>query len=197
MVKPEVQNERTGGSGEGQPWIFVHIPKTGGIAMKRNLGRFDSFYKPPTAHLEARYIRMNVGAEAWDRCFTFSVIRNPWDRLVSAYAWYGMLGDPKRRRQSVEGFHAWVHNKRPMQSQWDMLRNEEGTEVLPKFLARFERYQEDFYEVCRRIGVVRPLERHNQSLRQRDYRIYYPDQATVDLVAEQYRKDVELGGYEF
>lgn len=179
-----------------RPWIFVHVPKTGGIAMKRSLGRFDTFYKPPTAHMEARTILKNVGEADWARCFTFSVVRNPWDRAVSAYAWYGQLA-AGGRRQPVEGFHAWARNTRPLQSQWEMLRSEEGDRVLVEFVARFERWAVDFEEVCSRIGVVRAPERHNASLRQRDYRAYYPDRATVDLVGEQYADDAERFGYSF
>ena len=34
-------------------------------------------------HLWARHLRAAVGQDAWQRAFTFAVVRNPWARLAS------------------------------------------------------------------------------------------------------------------
>jgi hypothetical protein len=65
-------------------------------------------------------------------------------------------------------------------------------------LARYERLEGDFAEACRRIGIPAPgLPHQRQSRdRQKDYRSYYSD-ATAELVARHFARDIEILGYRF
>ena len=60
------------------PFTFVHINKCGGTAVELALGL-------PKNHLTASMLRDQMGAEEWAGRFTFSVVRNPFDRVVSIY----------------------------------------------------------------------------------------------------------------
>jgi hypothetical protein len=63
------------------------------------------------------------------------------------------------------------------------------------FVGRFERLEPDFDAVARRLGVSRTLPVRNQSPH-RDYRTYY-DTESQAIVADFYRKDVDLFAYRF
>lgn len=65
-------------------FLFIHIQKTAGTSITGALAGLDGshFIAPP--HLRFRDIRLKSGA----RPFIFTVVRNPWDRLVS---WYEMM----------------------------------------------------------------------------------------------------------
>ena len=58
--------------------VFVHVPKAAGTSVATaTIGR-------RAGHFTAAEIRAAMGP-AFDRMFTFSVVRNPMDRLASAY----------------------------------------------------------------------------------------------------------------
>ncbi|MEM7059364.1 MAG: sulfotransferase family 2 domain-containing protein [Pseudomonadota bacterium] len=61
-----------------EPFAFVHINKCGGTAVELALGL-------PKNHLTAVSLRDEMGADEWARRFTFAVVRNPFDRVVSIY----------------------------------------------------------------------------------------------------------------
>jgi hypothetical protein len=81
--------------------IFVHCPRTSGTSIRRALlhgddpnseenlqapGRLNSRRSwKNQKHAYASMIRENVHPVIWDRRFKFSVVRNPWDRMVSLY----------------------------------------------------------------------------------------------------------------
>jgi len=86
--------------------IFIHIPKTGGISLKKLLiGLKDAdildedkkqyYYveelkrkKIASIHGKARdYFRI-MDKKLWDKSFKFTSVRNPWDLMVSSYHWW-------------------------------------------------------------------------------------------------------------
>ncbi len=82
--------------------IFVHIPKCGGTSIEDLIwpaprreadlwmGFIDAYNnKYQTGglqHLTARQIRTEVGESRFAAYWRFSIVRNPFDRLVSQYA---------------------------------------------------------------------------------------------------------------
>ena len=59
-------------------FIFVHINKTAGTSIEHALGL-------PFQHKTARQFINEIGLETWRTTFTFAVVRNPWDKVVSHY----------------------------------------------------------------------------------------------------------------
>jgi hypothetical protein len=145
--------------------------------------------------------------ELFDELFKFAFVRNPWDLQVSSFHHI------RRERpqylgghDDFEGFLRWkLDPERPYQYhidtsielQSDYLIDLRGR-LIADFIGRYERLDADFAEACRRIGTARPKLAHKRRAadRKQDYRSYYSD-ATAEMVAQHFRRDIELLEYRF
>ena len=78
--------------------------------------------------------------------------------------------------------------------QYRLLTDERDT-LMMDYVGRYETLQQSFDEICRHIGIAPSvLGRRNES-RHRRYACYY-DASLQQAVADCYRKDFELFGYD-
>jgi hypothetical protein len=196
------------------PWIFVHIQKTGGNSVRTALGGdiFDA-----RKHFMARELRQAYGSAVWDPCFKFSFVRNPWDRLVS---WWSMIDNARpyvdrarppnaffgyviERATSFEDFLRHCDDeivdpdgrKNIFRNQIDYLVDDNG-EVIVDFVGRFERLQEGFDEISRRLGQAPVMLQRTNASERKGYTEYYTP-ATAQIVERHYSRDIEQFGYRF
>lgn len=145
--------------------------------------------------------------EQFDALFKFAFVRNPWDLQVSSFHHI------RRERPhylggnaTFEDFLRWkLDPARPYQyhvdtsitPQTDYLIDLHG-EIVVDFIGRYERLHQDFGEVCARIGIEPPQLPHARQAkdRKKDYRSYYSD-ATAELVAGHFARDIQMLGYGF
>jgi hypothetical protein len=156
-------------------------------------------------HAKARDVKRELPAEVFDTFFKFAFVRNPWDMQASMYNF--MLRDPAipnhdevKALGSFDNFIDWViarkdpYPKGVTKLQADTLTDKDGN-LLMDFVGRYENLAEDFAHVGRVIGVDVKLPHLNKSSH-KDYRtLYTPD--TRQKVAEHFRKDIEMFGYDF
>jgi hypothetical protein len=64
------------------------------------------------------------------------------------------------------------------------------------FVGRLENFQEDFDEVCRRIGIEKRTLPHVNTSKHGHYSEYY-DTETAELVGQVFADDIKLWGYEY
>ena len=179
--------------------IFIHIPKTAGISVKRAL-----FGGVKRDHIKLKYF------EAYDRAkfksyFKFAVVRNPYDRLVSSYFYIKKNQDGySKRLSSLHDFPSFVSALTSDQirksifkiphflPQVEFLKVRDGS-IGVDFLGRFETLDSDFNSIIQRLGIQAELEHHNRTVH-KSFQEYY-DQATLAIVQKIYREDFELLGY--
>ena len=175
-------------------FIFIHIPKTGGTSIEKF---FDTKLNYDLKHLtNVEYDEECVNCNGYIK---FSVIRNPWERMVSYWnyrqsvAWATDDGE-------IPIFTDWmkfVHQKksRPLLTMFDFLRDKTDT-IKNIHLIRFENLQEDFDIVCDKIKIPKQELPHSNNRNHKHYTEYYDDE-TREIVAEKYAKDIEYFGYKF
>ena len=60
-------------------FVVIHIPRTGGSSVASTLP------KAGWHHKTALHQKTRLGDQAYDDCFSFAFVRNPWDRLYSIW----------------------------------------------------------------------------------------------------------------
>jgi chondroitin 4-sulfotransferase 11 len=188
--------------------IFVHIQKTGGSSLEAVLRGNDpgigSNLHEGRRHLFAREIRPLVGAERWNAYFKFAFVRNPWDRLVSWYHMCIQVPVPNAFARYVRAcaptFEAFVRQattgmgERTTYNQLDYVTDERGEPMLD-FVGRYETLHEDFARIRDRLPLAFDLPHVNRS-EHLHYRECYSD-ATRDIVARRFARDIAYFGYDF
>ena len=187
-----------------QRCIFVHIPKCAGSSLaegllgQRNIGHIPLYW------------HQLADPERFDDYFKFAFVRNPWDRLVSAYLYLQRGGAPRRDRgwsrlvQRFPDFDAFVqHWLSPENARRSLLFLPQHEFVCDRFglpgvdfIGRFENLAEDFASVAACLAMPARLPEVNRSPERQPYQEYYT-QASRELVAQVYARDLQWFGYRF
>ncbi len=206
-------------------YVFVHIPKTGGTAMALALearARPDDILVGDTPKALRRRHRLKALRSAgrlWkhatladidgvvtpadlDRMLVFTLVRNPWDRLVSYWTWLRAqdFAHPAVALAKASGFPAFLND--PMTRSAlaanpvaRYLTDAAGRE-RPALCLRIERIEEEIAPLAAHLGFRPRLPRANESARPRDWRPFYTD-ADAALVARLCAPDIARFGYRF
>lgn len=140
-----------------------------------------------------------IDAEYFSCAFTFTVVRNPYDRAVSAFTYLQGIGkiDPKI---NFANFCANIlrHQGTSFNPHFDPQSDGlfcEGR-LIPEFVARFESIENDWRRIAASIDGAIELPHKNQSKRARNYSVYYDDYSH-ELIADLYAEDLDNFGYKF
>jgi len=151
------------------------------------------------AHDEIVTAQKLMPADRFERYFKFAFVRNPWRRLVSEYEF--ILKSPHHGRhervKKLGGFEGFVEMQvaRRDAYQLNQLCDRDGN-LLMDFVGKLENLGRDWRTICERVGVPhQELPFKNVSVK-RPYTEYYSD-ATRELVAEHWAREIELFGYAF
>ena len=206
-------------------FLFVHIAKTGGTSVRAALNPLrwrDPYYVPIflcsklskltghrigvkfPRHAKVIAAKEMLPRELFDNLFKFAFVRNPWDLQISSY--HHIRRERPHLLAGINDFEQFLRWKldpaRPYQYhidtsielQSDYLVDLNG-KIIVDFIGKYEQLQEDFDEVCRRIGITSKTLPHKRKATDRgDYRQYYNDD-TARLVADYFRRDIENFGY--
>ena len=158
-----------------------------------------------TTHALPDQVLAEAGQAAWDAALKFTVVRNPWDLMVS-FRKVALLNPEGSRLPLAENFTDFVRgfafenlappfDTHPVNECW-YFDPETGLPLVDEFI-RFEDLQSGFDRVCERIGLPsRPLLHLQIKGVRPDYRDYYTPE-TRDRVAALFARTIEHFGYAF
>ncbi len=191
--------------------IFIHVPKSAGTSFKQSL--YGSSRKLGHRRICEFYSYNPALAKQF---YKFGVVRNPWDRFLSAYTFLRHGKNTSKRDKLfvhdvldkfdgftdfVESLESYVVRRKVLsyvhfreQLYW-ICQPGDKTHALDQ-LGRFETLQKDvdeFYRTIRREPVVLP------HVRQSDHASFRESYTlkTQKIIAEIYNADIALLGYEF
>lgn len=205
-------------------FLLIHIEKTGGTSLRAALRRGlpDCDEKTIAKHATAREAQQLLGAE-WDQLHKVSMVRNPWDRLVSHYffahkrtvlrPWYkrilGRRSSHEAWRAACEGsadFDHFVRRTADLEVCAPFYRNQiehlcdDNGQLMVDYIGRYESYDRDAAVIFRSAGVPEVRLPKKNATRHpeygRHYSTYYTD-LSRDIVARKFALDIEKFGYRF
>jgi len=210
----------------GRKYIFVHIPKTGGTALSlalENRAMKDDILigdTPKAVKRRRRLKDVKTAGRLWkhssladidglislqdlDDFLIFTLVRNPWDRMVSYYHWLRMQSfdhpavDLARRLEFVDFLaHPQTQSSIRATPYGHYLRDASGQERTALFV-RLEHLSEDLVPLETHLGFrLDEVPRANTSYRNANHRSYYTEN-TQELVADLCKADIERFGYRF
>ena len=182
--------------------VFVHVPKTGGTSVARALYGTDG-----VGHRTAAELRAALGPAAWAEALTVAVVREPVDRLASAFGYlkaggsnrldaafadralgpYATLDAFVTGWLTPESSQTQVH----LRPQADFVCGPDGGALVDVVL-RYERLADGYEAVRQRAGVGGPLGWANAGPPRREAAL---SDAARARVAEVYAADFDRFRY--
>ena len=193
--------------------IFIHVPKTGGSSIEKSLVNiFDEVIningdqtsvvgqlKKPKKnsfnslkHATAEELKHQYGEEIFNDYTKFSVIRNPWDRLLSLYYWSNGKTKPYNKNMFIKK----LLKKNPDNSKrsvWTLnkyLCDKEDNLIVDN-LINFDDLSSEFNNFCIREGLGEKKLPHINS--RKIEKVSYTDimdKEVIELIGEYYKKEI-------
>jgi len=192
---------------EDKKILFIHIPKCAGTSIAKLLDWsvvWGDRHRPLQSYTE------EYSEDFLESCFKFTIVRNPWDRMVS---WYFYHKHPQYKVKTKEAFQSWV--KEGMSTHWslpgkiigqrdwnnydelsiiDFLNNDKNIDL--DYIGKVEALDKDMEHICKKTNTkYKPLPKRNTSKRLH-YTEYY-DEETKNIVRNRFSRDLSLFPYEF
>jgi hypothetical protein len=186
--------------------VFVHVPKTGGLSIRAVCQLYGIIVITHDIRSK-QHVSLARYKQFDPNCFAFAFVRNPWDRVVSAYSYLMQGGDRPEDRQDAETYLPYddfrsfaltafktekIFEQIHFVPQYKWLSNDKH--LIVDSVARFENIQENFNKYCDLFRIPKYKLPYANKSEHDDYRSYY-DEETWEIVGKAYRKDIELFGY--
>lgn len=176
-------------------FVFFPNSKVAQRSIARDLLRDRVIVRKDDPHAwERRFDRLDDAYFA--RVITFTIVRNPFDRVVSAYHYLrDRCGDRPFRSFVVDVLaHEGTAFDPHFAPQADSLLHDGS--LLVDHVGRFETLEQSWREIAARIDAPAHLPHRGRSERAARYADYYDD-ASRAVVERLYRDDLALFGYAF
>ena len=185
--------------------IFIHIPKTAGMSLVKSIfgdvtlegHRSVSFYK-------------QVFGNRYSDFFTFTIVRNPWDRLYSAYKFLQKGGINIHDKNAFDihlsiykDFEDFVLNGLNKKIMWKIMHlipqyefvcNKNG-KIIVDYVGHFENLDKSVDDINDILKSDFKLEHHNKTDK-KDYKDIYTTEM-IEKVYQIYQKDIDIFEYSF
>ena len=153
--------------------VFFHIPKTAGISISNSL-----FGDTKWGHRNVDFYKSHYGEKVFNSLYKFCFVRNPYDRLFSAYTFlkkgginnldlefsnsylqeFANFSEFVLKGLEKEEIMNWVHFK----PQYTFVCDENDNIVMD-FVGKMENLNADFNTICKHLNIESELQKLNMS----------------------------------
>lgn len=187
--------------------IFIHIPKAAGISINKSL-----FKNYGGGHRPAIHYKMLFKNKDFKNMYKFTFVRNPYDRLFSAYNYLNKGGFNKRDRDWKKKHLTNINSFEEFVMQWLSAKNiKRNLHFIPQykfiytpfslkklvdFVGYYENLDHDYHQVLKRLSINEELEKLNTNNITGSYKDHYSKEMK-DKVSALYKVDLKLFKYDF
>ena len=196
-------------------FVFVCVPKTGSTTLSKYFKRTGEFDEPKDHpwltekyHYPISKIQQEEDVKDY---YKFAYHRNPFDRLVSSWIDFTQAkGHQSWSDKLTKQFKSWEDfAKNFVDTEWaneihfqptTYYTHVDGVQAVDH-IARYEDFNSETKHILTSVGIKYHQgdfgHRFRQTSRERDYRKYYKDDATIENVSKHFMTDLETFGDKF
>lgn len=189
--------------------VFVHVPKTGGasvlqICLHHRVMVIEHDLRDPN------YLSLMEYKKRKPDIYTFTIVRNPWDRVISTYFFLKSGGIKLEDREDSERFVSRyscfnefvleafkdeeILEQIHFRPQYKWLSD--NKRLIVDHVGRFENLQLDCSKWFKSVGLPDYKLPHVNRSKHKQYKTYYTKE-TIEIIRRIYSKDIELFKYHF
>ena len=198
---------------QNKKFIYMRAGRTASTTISMNLKKFDPityeevsrpyFYKRGTN----KWLENTTDKEIFNKYFIFTVVRNPFDRLVSAWRVFANKGKVNsnfeqfiKNRGVIKGKGHWLYADGSVSNDhWFPLHRYVEFSKEDKFIdyvGKYENLNHDWDVISQKLNISPIININTRYPPNKSYRKHYTDEL-VEIVSNYYKRDLELFNYEF
>ena len=178
-----------------QKWAYIHIPKTGGTSLTTILNKIDG--------TETIAVHDSIRAlNDVSKFFIFTIVRNPYTRIVSAYL------HRLRKNEFKYDFQTFLktYNKNHLdilpQSYYINAGKTEDKQV--SYILRYENYEDEIKKLLNKLNHNSKMphlnknpiyDKHPNLKQEKYYNAFYTEDWMKHIVKERYENDFKIFNY--
>lgn len=148
-------------------------------------------------------VRDKIGDTMWNEYIKVTIVRNPWDLMVSSFFW------ALRKKKNLKNvnyriyFNDWIkHDKswKDMKTNIDRSVDSNGNHIMDYYI-KYENLQQSYMQFCETVGIrgieLPRLKSNIRSVRSNKTYEYFFTKESCDLVQEKAGGYIKAFGYEF
>jgi hypothetical protein len=197
--------------------IYIHIPKTGGWSMHNTLKSVG--FTKKNGHKFGGEIKGIMG-DSFDDHFKFTIVRDPWSRLLSSYTFLSTGSDVHRPPEhkefltlGVQTFESFIHKL------YEINKNEDDIYILPhnkthrvnlftlnqvnwvsgvdvNYIGYLGDLEESMNRINEMTGINIPIPPKGNTTKHDNPTDVYTTEL-IDIVSEMYHKDITKFNFKF
>ncbi|MCB1581811.1 MAG: sulfotransferase family 2 domain-containing protein [Xanthomonadales bacterium] len=199
--------------------IFVHIPKCGGTSIENMIWEpeekttdnlymgfispmYNKYQTGGLQHLYAAQIKNEFSPRIFSSYFKFTVVRNPWDKIVSQFTYIKKRPDlmdfiGMKANDEFKTYLQLIQKKEHVQwsCQYKFFLDENGHSLVDQ-VYRFENFQQAVTDVLNKLNISFKQILHSKKGSRGHYSEYY-DEESKEIIEHLYSKDISMLDYHF
>jgi len=150
------------------------------------------------AHMPAWLIKERITPNVYNQFFKFSILRNPWDLIVSHYKWQNNTNNPNRSMLSFDQIIENIKTTHPYEliNNLNRIMDLNLKEILVDQIIDFANFEDDLKVILKKFDIDFEVIPHKKKSKKTNYRDFYNNKQK-DIVYKYFKKTIEIMKYEY